>query len=145
MKVQLIGTWLAVLVVFAGCSSRESGGAAVANCPEVVEGLMKGYGKTMTSALPFDLAAKYEGKLTEAMTASCREDRWPAEVGTCVLAAKMEGELMACGDRLKTRHYQQRMQARFTPILEQAAADTLQFNKDLAAKRAAAEAAEESD
>lgn len=136
---------LVAAIGFAGCRAKESGGPSVLNCPEVVELLMKGYGKTMVSALPFDMTAKYEGKLTEAMTASCRDDRWPAIVGTCVEAAKLERELMECGDHLKTQHYQKRMQARFAPIVEEAATETLKFNKDLAAKRAAEEAAEESD
>lgn len=128
----------------AGCG-KKAGWKAVEDCPGAVDLLIKSYGKTMVSALPFDLQAKYTGLVSDAMVASCKEDRWPAEVGTCLKAAQTERALMECGDKLKTRHFQHRLQARFAPILDTAVVETMQFNKDLAAKRKAAEAAEESD
>jgi hypothetical protein len=67
--------------------------------------------------VPADKRKEFEGKLTSALTASCKEDKWPADGMKCVTAATDDKSMDKCDDLMKP--IDDKLMVRLRPILEE--------------------------
>ncbi len=111
------------LASLAACG-KKGGGAG--DCDAVVGKLSGSMAKQMTSSLPADKATKWTGKLKEVMTASCKEDKWPSSIMSCVMKAKDDKAIDACGDGMKgDKAMEEKMMKRMQPLMDEMMKDMM--------------------
>ena len=94
--------------------------AAATPCAPVVERLTTSMAMQMQQSLPADKAKKWTARLSDVLAASCAEDGWPEAVKACVVTAKTDEEVNACGDGAKgDAELQAKMMARMQPLMNE--------------------------